>query len=113
MKLPGGNRAVTETSKIQDYLLSTSHPIGRFKARFFTSLGYTSNDWQRLESDLRNIAASGDALLGQESPYGHKYEVRGSLIGRSGTTAEIVTVWIVLAGEDIPRFVTAFPGVKT
>ncbi|NOZ72777.1 MAG: adhesin [Chloroflexi bacterium] len=113
MKLPRGDRAVIDPRKFRDYLLSTSHPIGRFNARFFGKLGYTNEDWQRLESDLRNFVASEDAVLGQESSYGQKYEVRGTLTGPSGTMTEIITVWIVLADEDAPRFVTAFPGAKT
>ena len=28
----------------------------------------------------------------------------------SGRTAEVVSVWVVRAGEGIPRFVTAYPG---
>ena len=113
MNLPAAEHAVIEAAKIQDYLLSTSHPVGRFKTAFFAGLGYSSSNWQRLEADLRNLAASGDAEPGQSSPYGHKYEVRGTLMGPSGKTAEILTVWIVLFGEDVPQFVTAFPGEMT
>jgi hypothetical protein len=39
-----------------------------------------------------------------------KYVVGGTLNGPSGAVADVVTVWIVLDGEDIPRFVTAYPG---
>ena len=110
MKLPAAERAVIEPAKIQDYLLSTSHSVGRFKAPFFTSLGYTSADWHRLEADLRNLAVSGDAEPGQDSPYGQKYQIRGTLKGSSGKSAEVVTVWIILLGRHVPQFVTAFPG---
>jgi hypothetical protein len=68
MKLPEAQRAVIAAAKIRDYLLSTSHPVGRFKAPFFASLGYTVADWQRLEKDLLVPAGSGDAEPGRESP---------------------------------------------
>lgn len=110
MKLPGADRAVVDAEKVRDYLLSTSHPVGRFKARFFFNLGYTSAEWKRLELDLRNLATSEDAVLGRGSPYGQKYEVHGHLTGPSGSMVEIVTVWIILTGENVPRFVTAFAG---
>lgn len=113
MKLPAGERAVIEPAKIRDYLLSTSHPVGRFKAPFFASLGYTSANWHRLDEDLRGLAVSGDAELGRDSPYGQKYEIRGTLKGPSGKSAEVLTVWIVLFGGDVPQFVTAFPGEMT
>ena len=57
-----------------------------------------------------DIVASEDAKLGGQSAFGDKYEVRGTLVGPAGRAATIVTVWIVLAGETAPRFVTAFPG---
>lgn len=59
-------------AKIRDYLLSTSHPVGRFKEPFFASLGYAVAHWQRLERDLLVIAASGEAEPGRESQYGQK-----------------------------------------
>ncbi len=110
MKLPAAEQAVIAPAKIRDYLLSTSHPIGRFKEPFFASLGYTVADWARLEQDLLALAVSGDAEPGRENPYGQKYEVRGILNGPSGTSARVVTVWIVRLESDVPEFVTAFPG---
>lgn len=113
MKLPAGERAVIEPAKIRDYLLSSSHPVGRFKAPFFASLGYTTTNWRRLAEDLRDLPVSGDAELGRDSPYGQKYEIRGTLKGPSGKSAEVFTVWIILFGGDVPQFVTAFPGEMT
>jgi hypothetical protein len=113
MRLPEAQRAVIAPAKIRDYLLSTSHPVGRFKGPFFTSLGYTSADWRRLEEDLLAIAVSGDAERGKDSPYGQKYEIRGTLNGPSGRSAKVLTVWIILFGSDVPLFVTAFPGEIT
>lgn len=110
MKLPEAQRAVIAPDKIRDYLLSTSHRVGRFKAPFFATLGYTNADWRRLEQDLLNLAASADAEPGRESPYGQKYEIRGTLNGPSGKSATVLTVWIVRFESDVPQFVTAFPG---
>jgi hypothetical protein len=59
---------------------------------------------------LRAIVASEDTTPGSKSPFGDKYEVRRTLVGPNGRDAKILTVWIVLAGESAPRFVTAFPG---
>ena len=63
MKLPGRGRAVVDPAKLRDYMLSDAHPVGRFKAAFFRSLGYDRADWERLESDLRQLAIRCDALL--------------------------------------------------
>jgi hypothetical protein len=110
MKLPEAHRAVIAPAKIRDYLLSSSHPVGRFKVPFFASLGYTATDCQRLEQDLLTIASSSDVEPGRKSPYGQKYEIRGTLNGPSGKSASVLTVWIIRFETDIPEFVTAYPG---
>ena len=112
MRLPNLDHARIESSKLRDYLLSSAHTIGRFKRSFFNSLGYYSEEWELLKADLLDLAATGEARLGQTTDYGQKYEVRGILTGSSGKTAEVVSVWIILTSDDIPRFITAFPGGK-
>lgn len=109
MFLPGAQRAVIEAAKIRDYLLSSEHPVGRYKAAFFEALGYTRSDWKQLHDDLLDLCLTKDAVEGHSSPFGQKYEVRGRLDGPVGRGADVVTVWVVLVGEDVPRFVTAFP----
>jgi len=84
MNLPAGEQAIVDPAKIRDYLLSPEHPVGRFKAVFFNALGYSQDDWSRLQADLLALAASEDATIGQASDYGQKYEVRGSLHGPGG-----------------------------
>ncbi len=109
-RLPGAASATISRTKICDYLLSSTHPIGRFKAAFFSVLGYTMDNWERLQKDLLQLARSGEAVAGQGSQYGLKYEVRGTLVGPTGRQARLVTVWIVLNGETYPQLVTAYPG---
>jgi hypothetical protein len=113
VKLPAADRVVIEPAKVRDYLLSREHPVGRFKAVFFESLGYSAEAWQQLEADLRTLAAAGEASLGDRTKYGQKYEVHGTVSGPSGRSARAVTAWIVRWGEDAPRFVTAFRGEET
>ncbi|HEY2463314.1 MAG TPA: hypothetical protein VGI32_04600 [Steroidobacteraceae bacterium] len=100
--------AVVSPEKLRDYLLSPTHPIGRYKAQFFGSLGYDQNNWQTLDRDLRALLLSSAEPL-QATKYGQKYAVAGSITGPNGRVAEIVAVWIILAGEEMPRFVTAYP----
>jgi len=45
--------AIVSADKLRDYLLSSAHPIGRYKCTFFRSLGYAPEQWQVLERDLR------------------------------------------------------------
>ena len=110
--LPNASKARINPKKLREYLLSSSHSIGRFKRPFFAALGYSENHWEQLAADLQELASNGEARLGQSTEFGQKYEVRGTLKGPSGKAAEIVSVWIVLEDEETPRFVTAFPGGK-
>src|SRR5437660_12754475 len=67
--LPYADSAVVEPSKVRDYLLSASHPIGRFKATVFFALGYTPENWQRLRDDLLALARTGNVTSSRPSPY--------------------------------------------
>ena len=108
--LPNAELAIVEPAKVRDYLLSASHPVGRFKAAVFFALRYGADEWQLLQRDLLSLARTGEARLGQDGPYGQKYEVSGILRGPSGRQAIFTTVWLVAAGSGVPRFVIAFPG---
>ena len=111
MQIPNSDRAVIDPVKLHGYLLSRSHPVGRFKAPFFYALGYSSENWRQLEVDLRAQHLSRDVTLEDQTPYGQKYSIRATLVGPSGSSASMMSVWIVRTGEEIPRFVTAYPEV--
>lgn len=107
--IPNADKAVIPLEKVHGYLLSVSQPVGRLKAVFFRSLGYTAADRERLEADLRALLTF-EAEVGKRTEYGQKYMLRGRITGPAGKSAEITTVWIILEGESRPRFVTAYPG---
>lgn len=111
MKLPNPEKAVIADEKIRDYLLSESHPIGRFKASLFRGLGYRQSDWDRLRADLKEFLTE-EATPRESTTYGQKYEIRRQLLGPNGKSIYLVAAWIVLWNEDFPRFVTAYPGER-
>ena len=108
--LPAVERAHIEPAKVRDYLLSAVHPVGRFKAVVFAALGYKAEDWERLRDDLLTHARTTEAVAGQDSAFGQKYEVSGNLRGPNGREAKFTCVWLVPADDGPPRFITAFPG---
>ena len=109
MNLVNADHAVVDPAKVRDYLLSTVHPVGRFKAALFVALGYSADRWEVLQNDILMLARTGNALHGQPSPYGRKFELDGILIGPSGRSAAVRTVWIFRPEEQFPRFVTVLP----
>lgn len=82
--LPNAHQAIVDPSKVRDYLLSPTHPIGRFKATVFNALGYTAQDWQLLVVDILAAARQEPAVPGRPSPHGEKYEVGVKLTGPNG-----------------------------
>ena len=110
MLLPNAERAEIDPKKLREYLLSPTHPVGRFKARFFAALGYSANDWQTLEADLRIQHLSQEAEPGGVTLYGQPYTIRAILKGPNGESASVVSVWFVTPSTRAPHFVTAYPG---
>ena len=108
MRLPNAAAAIIPADKLHDYLLSPEHPIGRYKATFFRSLGYGPEGWETLQTDIRALLG-GDAEELESTDYGKKYGITGSLTGPNGRSAPVVSIWIILVGENVPRFVTAYP----
>ena len=112
MKIPGAERAIVAAAKVRDYLLSSEHRVGSAKARFFAQLGFERRNWTILQDELYRFATQ-DAQLGSATRFGQKYVVPGTIQGPTGRVAPLVVVWIVLNGEDFPRFVTAYPGATS
>ena len=110
MQIPNADRATIEPAKLRDYLLSSTHPIGRFKARFFTALGFTADRWGELGEALRIQHLTQNAVAVPATGHGQKYTIRAILNGPTGQSAIVVSVWFIPARGEVPRFVTAYPG---
>lgn len=107
--LPNAEHAIIDRAKLKDYLLSFSHPVGRFKARFFAGLGFSADRWDILEQAFRVQHLSQDAEAGVEDGFGQPFTIRAILQGPTGRSAVVVSVWFLRAGETEPRIVTAYP----
>lgn len=109
MKLPNRESAYIPSPKLHEYLLSNTHSVGRWKARFFRALGFNETNVDVLEQRLLSIAHSEDVKDVVTSAHGTKYVIEGLLQTMAGNLMQIRTVWIVDVDQDHPRFVTAYP----
>ena len=100
---------MVEPSKVRDYLLSPSHPVGRFKAVVFNALGYSQDNWPRLRDDLFLHGQSAQARLAETSIHGQKYLVSDTPTGPGGRSGAFVSVWLIEPEAAAPRFLTAYP----
>ena len=109
MKLPEGEKAIVDGRKIREYLVSRSHPAGRFKAQFFANLGFGPPNWQVVAPAILRRATNDDARHVEEAEHGRECSVPGTLTGPQGRSADVVSVWNVRVGDDGPRLVTVYP----
>jgi hypothetical protein len=87
MKLPNYQAAVVAKEKIVDYLLSTSHPIGRHKGVFFRNCGFSAINWKIFAAALMQHAADHEVAIEEESPFGKRYAVDGIMKIPNGRSA--------------------------
>ena len=109
MKLPDLERAFVRPEKITRYLLSEAHPVGRHKAKFFSSFGFSSSSWRQLEIALPGHAAQHEVARVETTPFGTAYAVDGPLATPDGRAPQARAVWFVETGQTAPCFVTAYP----
>jgi hypothetical protein len=108
-KLPNIETAFIPQKKIVNYLLSETHDSGRAKATFFTRVGFTTEAWETLAHALRSHAVRHAIAKVESSPFGKRYVVEGDLPTPSGRVPQVRVVWFIDNGEQVPRFVTAYP----
>ena len=112
MKLPNAASANVRREKITHYLLSSEHPVGRHKARFFKILGFDRSTWEELARSLQRHATEYAVSCVRETAFGNAYVIDGPLETPSGRRPRVRTVWFLESGRDVAEFVTAYPVEK-
>jgi hypothetical protein len=110
--IPNADQATIDAAKLRDYLLSPTHPIGRFKGRFFAALGFSADRWRELDEALRLQHLTQDAQPAVNVGIGQKFAIHAILNGPNGQSAMVVSVWFIPSLGAPPRFVTAYPGER-
>lgn len=108
--LRNADSAIIDPAKLRDYLLSDTHPVGRFKARFFRALGFSPERWFELETALRMQHLTQPVESTVVRPFGESTTIRATLTGPGGKASVVVSVWVRAEGATAPHLVTAYPG---
>lgn len=105
MKLP--SNVIISSEKLTRYLL-VKRPVGD-KSEFLKQAGYTLENWERLEQDLRQQILSKDAVSLEKTKYGELFEVKSTLTGPNNVALRVVTIWMREAESGLTKFITLYP----
>ncbi len=109
MLLPNLEKAYILRKKLEFYLLSEVHTVGKSKAKFFRNIGFNETNIGDLEQSLLKIGRTREVNEMVLSLHGTKYVIDGPLQAPSGRFLSVRTIWIIDPGSAAPRFVTAYP----
>lgn len=109
MRLPHGNKTIIPKEKLLNYILSETHSTGKFKAKFFRSLGFNVTNVHLLEKALKKIAKSEEIENFSVSEYGVKYVLESNIDSPIGKIVKVRTIWIIEKDQTRPRFITIYP----
>jgi hypothetical protein len=108
VKLPNAAHGFIPEEKLTKYLLSMAHPVGRSKAVFFLSQGFSPESWPDLAAALVQHAEQHEVAGMEVRPEGTVFRVDGPLSTPGGRTPLVRSIWILENGVSAPRFVTAY-----
>ncbi len=105
MKLPEDSNIAPE--KLTRYLLV---PKARGdKSAYLALAGYTLDNFTTLLTDLRAQVLNQDATALETTSYGQLYEIRAHLVGPSGRTLRVRTIWMTEYLSGATKFITLIP----
>ena len=104
MKLPADT--IIAPRKLSQYLLRLR--VEDDKSRFLALAGYTLEDADRLMRDIREQLLPLEAEFHEETEYGPKYRIRGTLTGPNGRVLRVLTIWMKENATNQTKFVTLF-----
>ena len=105
MKLPANT--IIAPRKASEYLLQKRTDDD--KSGFLALAGYTSNHADKLLRDIREQLLPLDAEFHEDTEYGPKYLIRGTLTGPSGRGLRVLTIWMKEDATGQTKFVTLLP----
>lgn len=106
MKLP--DDVIIPREKLTHYLLVFQPESD--KSKFLAQAGYTQENPEALETAIREMIATYEAIFDRHDRFGDFFRVEGTLKGANNHDLQVVTIWIMRTEETgMYRFVTLKP----
>ncbi|MDR9367133.1 MAG: hypothetical protein RI575_17490 [Balneolaceae bacterium] len=94
--------------KLRDYCLNPHHPVGKHKARVFSSqLGIGRNDADLLKEKIIENMKEVEIEWAHEDKFGKRFSADLN-INMKNRSALVRTIWIIKSGTDIPELVSCY-----
>jgi hypothetical protein len=105
VKLPSDT--VIAPEKLTQYLLVQREFDD--KSQFLRQAGYTLDNWEQLDADLRLQVLPAEATLIEQTNYGDLFEICVALTGPNGRTLFVRTIWMHELRTGVTKFITLYP----
>lgn len=89
MRIP--EDAIIPDDKITRYLLVQK--ARNDKSKFLAKAEFTTENPETLRAAIQSLVETGEAVEDRNNEYGIFYQVVGELVGESGVTLSVVTIW--------------------
>ncbi len=99
--------SIITREKITNYLLKWQPDND--KSQFLARAGYSMDNWQRLLEDIRTQILPVEAELMRKTAYGKLFRIRGKLMGPTGDSLKIITVWMTEHASGHTKSIILFP----
>ena len=94
--------------KLRDYCLNPHHPVGKHKARVFSSqLGISRNDAQLLKTRIMERMKDVEIEWANEDKFGKRFSA-DLTINMKDRSALVRTLWIMKSGNEVPELVSCY-----
>ncbi|MBX3055905.1 MAG: hypothetical protein KF770_05470 [Anaerolineae bacterium] len=94
-------------AKLRDYLLVWQGKDD--KSEWLAMVGYTADNWQQLEKDLRLQILPLEAEFVEATRFGQMFEIKGDLVGPNGKTLPLRSFWMFEFDSEQTKFITLYP----
>jgi len=108
--MPNYDGAITPREKFLDYSLNYNNPNARGKAEAYErALGYTKNNADSLIRQIHSAITNGAKPYNvSQSQFGTKYKFRITVTGLNGCTKNVIAVYQLDSGSNVPRMITNY-----
>jgi len=101
-------KVTIDIRKLRDYSLNPHHPVGKHKARVFSSqLGIGRDDAQLLKEKIIENMKDVEIEWAHEDKFGKRFSADLTM-NMKNRSALVRTIWIIKSGSEVPELVSCY-----